>query len=115
MIFIYTCSLILALGHFLNWWVVPLLAGIVAFWRLRRLWRALPQAFLAGALGWMVPAIWKDAANGSLLSTKVSQLFHLPGAWGVLVSTALVGGVLAGLGAIMGQRLRKIFSKWNEN
>jgi hypothetical protein len=110
MIFVYTTCLILASGAFFDWWTVPIFAAAVAFWRLRRIWRAIPQAFLAGAVGWLLPALWMDAANSSLLSDKVARLFHAPGPWSALAATAVIGGLLAALGAFMGQRLRKLIA-----
>lgn len=112
MIFIYTLALIWLGSWWLAWWWVPLAAALVSFWRLRRLWRAMPQAFTAGCLAWLLPVIWRDAANASQLSEKMAVLFHLPGTYGTLAVTGAVGGLLAVLGAISGQRLRKTLELW---
>jgi hypothetical protein len=115
MILVYTMVLTWAGAWWLPWWWVALAAALVAFWRLRRLWRALPQAFLGGALAWFIPALWRDAANESLLSGRMAQLFHLPGSWGILFATAVGAGIMALTGAFIGQRLRKLILAFKES
>ncbi len=58
--------------------------------------------FLAGCLLWGGYAWYLDSRNGGLLSARMGELFGgLPGA-GLLAATALLGGLLAGLGALTG-------------
>lgn len=112
MIFVYSLILMALGAWWLPWWCLPIASGLVAFWRLRRLWRALPQAFMAGCLVWLIPAIWIDAANASTLSEKMADLFRLPGLYGTLAVTGALGGILAALGAFIGQRLRRTLEYW---
>ncbi len=104
----------LAGGPFFAWWwpVVPgLLAG---FWRPAR----AARGFLAGAFGgggaWLVAALWLDLRNDGLLSSRIAPLFHLPGSFGLLAATAIVGGITAGLGALLGARFRRFWSSLHE-
>jgi len=108
MIFVFTLMLIWLGAWFFPWWWVPLAAALVAFWRLRSVWRLLPQAFFAGALAWFLPSLWKDFLNDSILSEKIAMLFYLHGHWSILGVTSVLAGMLALLGALSGQRLRRL-------
>lgn len=99
--------LVLAGGFLFPWWWWPALAGYaVGCW----LGRSGPRAFAAGFLGaggaWLALAAFMDWRNYHLLSAKVAALFHLPSPLLLLALTALIGGLLGGLGAWAGQSLR---------
>ncbi len=115
MIFVFTLLLTWIGAWFFPWWWGAIAASLVAFWRLRRLWWLLPQAFVAGGVAWLLPALQMDLANASLLSSRLAHLFHLPGPQGMLLATAMAGGIIAALGAIAGQRMRKTMQALRED
>ncbi|MFM7840042.1 MAG: hypothetical protein ACKO6K_10770, partial [Chitinophagaceae bacterium] len=68
-------------------------------------------AFLAGFVAlfllWGALAFWIDQQNQSILSHKVAQLFPLQGSSLILILiTALVGALVAGLGALTASFVR---------
>ena len=90
------------------WWVCGVIAFIVAFaLRLRA-----PSAFLAGlsgvALAWGLAAIWMDIQNAGVLSKRIGELFFGLPAFGILLITALLGGLVGGLGAWTGSSLASL-------
>ncbi len=92
----------------LPWWSFVVTNLIIAI--------ALPikpiQSFLAGALG--VGALWAglafgiDMANNHILSSKVAQILPLGGSYiALIIVTAFVGALLAGLASLTGSFVRK--------
>jgi hypothetical protein len=93
------------LGLWLPFWSLTLAAVLVGWaWPLAK-GRSFLAGFIAGALLWGGLAGWADAANGHLLASRVGPLFGT-GAWGMVGLTALLGGVLAGLGCLLGAMIR---------
>jgi hypothetical protein len=93
-------------GFLFPWWWPALAAYGAGFW----LAKNGPGAFLAGFAGtggaWLLLAAFMDWRNRQILSTRVAEVFHLPSPWLLLVLTALIGGLLGGLGALAGRALR---------
>jgi len=106
MILLYTASLTTLGSLYFAWWWIVIAPFIVAFWRFRSFWRSVTQAFLGSALSWAIPAWYMDKQNGSLLSNQLSQLFHLPGHFGLLLVTVAFAGTMGALGGLAGNRLR---------
>jgi hypothetical protein len=96
------------LGGFVFPWWWPALAGCaVGAWLPRRSWTAALTGFLAAGAAWGAAAGWRDLRNHHLLGARIAELFHLPGTAGALAVTALVGGLMGGLGAWAGHALRE--------
>lgn len=103
-------------GGFLFPWWWPALAGYaLGFWRGRKASSAFGSGFLGAAGGWLAMAALMDWRNDQILSVRMAALFGLTGGIGpaapyapyaLLLITALVGGLLGGLGAWAGQALR---------
>lgn len=66
-------------------------------------------ALVAGFLLWYSNAWLADSANEGLLSARVGLLFQGLKGWQLLLVTGLLGGILAGLGAMTGQLARDLF------
>lgn len=95
--------------YFFSWWSLAVICfGIAVFFRLRS-----GFAFLAGFMGvfllWFVVALVRDSANDHILSSRMAQLFGLPGSMWFLLVASLLGGIVGGLagwsGAIAGRYL----------
>lgn len=100
-------------GPFFPWWW-PAVPGLIAgFWRPGAT-RAFFTAFVGAAVAWGAVAIGLDARNAGLLSARIAPLFHLPGAMGLVAVTAIVGGVTAGLGALVGNHFRLFWRSLSE-
>jgi len=96
---------------YLPWWSVVVVAFIVN----ALIFTKGSPSFLSGFLGvgllWIILAWNIDAANASLLSSRVSQLFPIQGTLAILVLTFLVGGLAGGFGALAGSHLRNLIKK----
>jgi len=103
-------TLVLAgtMGLWLPFWSLALAAAVVAYVVHPGGWSAFLAGLLAGAMLWGGLAYGMDAANAGILSARVGALFGTAGT-GMVLITAALGGLLAGLGAALGDRLHKAF------
>lgn len=62
--------------------------------------------FATVAIVWFIVAMRIDMANDSILSTRIGDLFGV-GSMGMVIVSALIGGIVAMLGALTGASLRK--------
>ena len=94
-------------GLWFGWWVIAIAAFLIAL--LVR--QGSGKAFLAGAIGvfllWGALAWWVDMKNEHVLSRKIAEVLPLGGSSFLLILvTALIGALVAGLGAMSGSYLR---------
>jgi hypothetical protein len=112
LLFVFVLSLLG--GPFFAWWW-PAAPGLLAgFWRPASMARGFFAGFFGGGAAWAAGALWLDARNGGLLSSRIAPLFHLPGSVGLIVVAAAIGGVTAGLGALLGARFRRFWSSLHD-
>ncbi len=107
MLFLLVLLLTALLQFFAPWWI----GAVVAFglgWVVpsRSAWAAFGQAFLAVALLWGGYATWLSIQNGGILAERLAGVFALPAGPLMLLVTAVVGGLVAGLGATTGYWLK---------
>lgn len=97
-------------GFLFPWWWPALAAYGVGIWLGRKGSWAFLSGFAGTALAWGVLAAFMDWRNHQLLSRKMAALFHLPSPFLLLAITAVIGGLLGGLGAWAGQALGAWFT-----
>jgi len=107
--FLLTLLLAWSLGLWLPYWSLSLAAMLIGFLVHPSAWKALFAGLLAGALLWGGLAYSADAANTHILATRVGALFGTSAA-GMVGITAAFGALLAGLGALLGDRIRNAVS-----
>ena len=94
-------------GLWFSWWVIAIAAFIIAL----LVHQKAGKAFLSGAIGvfllWGILAWWIDMKNEHILSKKIAAVLPLGGSSFLLIFvTALIGGLVAGFGAMSGSYLR---------
>ena len=98
-----------ALGLYLPWWTLAVVAFVVAALIHQRAGKSFLSGFIALFLMWGILATIIDQKNQQVLSKKIASLLSLgDGAFVLVLLTALVGGLVAGLGAMSGSYLRTI-------
>ena len=103
--FLYTALIILVayIAHlFLPWWVLPLVAGILAFALQIKPLHAFLFAFLGGALLWGITAFWIDMQNDGRLSARMGALLGGLSGDAMIVATAFLGALFAAMGGWSG-------------
>ena len=110
----YASTLIIVLGAFshfgLPWWAVVPIAALAAILFPQKPALSFSTAFAAGTLLWWGSAFWLNAANGGMLSAKVGQLFLGLKGFHLVMITGMLGGTLAGFGALTGTFFRGLFA-----
>jgi hypothetical protein len=96
-------------GLYLPWWSIAVAAFIVSALIHQKAWKSM----LSGALGlfllWGLLAIWIDIKNQGILSARISELLPLGGsAFLLILVTAFIGALVAGLAALSGAYLKKL-------
>lgn len=92
---------------FLPWWMVAVVAFIVAFVITLKPGKAFLAGFAGVAICWLTAALVRDVPNDHILSTRMAALFHLPGYTLFIVVTIFIGGLVGGLAAWAGALLNK--------
>ncbi|MCW3078684.1 hypothetical protein [Segetibacter sp.] len=104
---ILTALLSFAMALFFPWWIIALVAFIVA--------AVIPQkpllAFLAASIAifllWGAQSYLIDQKNDHILATKVADLlFHKKSYILIIIVTAIVGATVSGFAALTGSLLR---------
>ena len=98
-----------ALGLYLPWWSIAIGAFVVIALIHQPPASAFLTGFLAIFLLWFLMAFIIDLNNEHILSKKLAVLLPLGGSSFLLILiTALLGGLVAGMGALTGSYLKKI-------
>ena len=103
-----TALLSFALCLFLPWWFIAAAAFLVAVSIPQKPGLAFVSGFLALFLLWGIMSFLISSANDHLLAHKVSVMILKAGnPYLLMVVTALIGGLVAGLAALSGSLLRR--------
>lgn len=105
--FLLTALLSFSWALFFPWWIIAVAAFIVAALIPQSGLKAFICAFFALFFLWGGQVMLTDTKNEHLLSTKVAQILPLGGSYtALIIVTAFIGGLVAGLGALTGSFLR---------
>jgi len=105
--FLLTALLSFSWALFFPWWIIAVAAFIVAVLIPQPGFIAFICAFLALFLLWGGQSVLIDTKNAHLLSVKVAQILPFGGSYTALILfTAFIGGLVAGLAALTGSFLR---------
>ncbi|MBI1342629.1 MAG: hypothetical protein GC171_06840 [Terrimonas sp.] len=91
-----------------DWWIIALAGFLVAV----LVHQKAGKAFLSGFTGLFllhgILAFWINKENDGILATKVAMLLPLGGhPYLLILVTAFIGGLVAGIAALSGSYLRK--------
>ncbi len=103
-----TAVLAFAAGLYLPWWSIALVAFVVGIVIPQQAWKAFLGGFIGVFLLWGILAWWIDQENQGILSKRIAELLPLNGSATVLILiTAFVGALVAGLAGLSGSFLRR--------
>ncbi|MEM1215549.1 MAG: hypothetical protein AAGJ82_07690 [Bacteroidota bacterium] len=108
---LFTLLLGWAFQFFLPWYGIALAGLLVGlFYALDQSYQGFLSGFLAGGLLWGGQVWWLSAQNGHLLADRLGVTFSDIGSTAVLLVTALLAAILAGLGVLTGHLGRVAFT-----
>ncbi len=94
-------------GNFLSWWIIAPIAFGAGYFYEKKAIRSFIVSFLALFLLWGALAFWMDFQNDSLLSNRISNMIlSSNGSFIMILITALIGGLVSGLGGLSGSLLK---------
>lgn len=96
------------LSLFLPWWILAPVAGGVAMYSKLGGKTAFLTGLAGGTLLWFSVATWIDVATAAIMTNKIAQILTVDPST-LLYITGLIGGLVAGFGALTGSYLRAIF------
>jgi hypothetical protein len=110
--FLLTILLSFAGALFFAWWIIAVVAFVVAALIHQRPLTSFISGFLALFILWGAYAIYLDAKNQHLLATKIASLLPLGGSYIMLILfTAFIGGLVAGMAALTASFLGRTTSE----
>lgn len=89
------------------WWTLPIVTALVTLWSGGPVWRVVLQAAAATALVWLGYALMQYFGSDGILTKRLAELFHMPHLSLLFILTAVVGGLMGGLGALCGYRMHQ--------
>ena len=105
---ILTAVLSFAACLYLPWWSIAVVACIVAIAIPQSAGKSFLTGFIALFLLWGGLSFWISNNNDHVLAHKVSVLIlKMDSPYLLILATALIGGLVTGLGALTGSFLRK--------
>jgi hypothetical protein len=94
-------------GLYFPWWSLALVAFLVAILIHQFPWKAFLSGFLGLFILWGGLAFWIDLRNDHILSKRVAELMKLgSSSFAIIIVTAFIGALVAGLAALSGSYLR---------
>lgn len=110
--FLLTVLLSFAGALFFPWWIIAVAAFVVAALIHQRPLKAFLTGFFALFVLWGSQALYFDAQNQHLLAAKVASVLPLGGSYiGLILLTAFIGGLVAGMAALTASFLRRAPAK----
>lgn len=95
---------------YLPWWSIVLVAFVIGAFTKDSGIRAFAIGFVGVALLWGIYAAFINNQNDSILANRMGELFGGMSAISLVLITAIIGGLVGGLGALTGNLGRKMFS-----
>jgi hypothetical protein len=104
---ILTALLAFVAGLYFTWWGLAVAAFLVSVFIHQRAGKAFLSGFLGVFILWGVLAWWIDTKNDGILSKRIAGLLKLgDNSMLLILITALIGALVAGLAAMTGSFLR---------
>ena len=90
------------------WWTVAVAGFLISLIISSNGISSFIGGFLGVALLWFITAFARDVQGDSILTAKVAEIFSLPNTFLLILVTAIIGGIVGGMGALLGSHLRSI-------
>ena len=108
------CGLIAAtaylVSYYTTWWS-PYIVALLLTLTIRPNNSVKLLAFIGGFLGFIIPTLFFDIQNESILSSKIAAIFKLPHVFYLHLISSIIGGCLSLLGASMATSIKKVKQK----
>jgi hypothetical protein len=111
-VFILTALLSFATGLFFPWWIIAIVAFVVAFTIPLKPLLSFIAAFCSLFLLWGSLAFFIDINNEHVLSTRIVPVLNLGASYfNLILASAVIGGLVAGMSALTGSLLSRLLMR----
>ncbi|HWV73426.1 MAG TPA: hypothetical protein VN040_17005 [Pseudosphingobacterium sp.] len=95
----------------LPWWIILPITLLISYLFNKGPWASFITSFIAIYVMWLVLSFYQSSMNDHILGNRIGLLFGLPSnSWFLMiVISGVPGGLVAGLGGLAGQYIRKAF------
>jgi len=101
----------LVVSFVLPWWIVAIISFLSALFIAKTSAHAFWSAFAAIFIVWVVMALFKSVPNKHILAIRMAHVLPLGGHWVLLLLvTAIIGGLVAGMAAMSAHLIRQVFN-----
>ncbi len=109
LLYILACGVLPALASFiLPWYSIAIIPFIISYVLNMPPRVAFWGAFTGVAIYWLIAALMKDIPNNHVLSGMVAKVLFVQDYRALLAVTALIGGLVGGLGALSGAYMYEV-------
>ena len=109
--FIITLIFSISLSFILPWWGILLAAALTGYFIPLKRFTVFAIPFFAVFLFWFAYSYWLGSGNDFILAKKIGILLTLNGnPYLLILVTATVGGIAAGIAGVFGKQLKQIMS-----
>lgn len=95
------------------WWIILPITLFISYFFNKSPWFSFIISFVTIYLMWLLFSAYQSSMNDHLLGNRIGVLFGLPSnfdGWFLMVLiSGIPGGIVAGLGGLAGQYIRKAF------
>lgn len=91
---------------FLPWWTLFIPAVLLGATLFDSSGSAFFTGFISLFAAWSVQVLYIDIANESILSGRIAEMLGVGQSWLVILITALIGGLIGGMGTLLGAQIR---------
>lgn len=99
------------LSWFVGWWLVAVVAYVVAIAHKLKPSDGFLSGFFGVGLLWLVTVLWRDIPNEHILANRMAGLLGLSKGWLFMLLTVVLGGLVGGLSGWSGAMMSKAFRK----
>jgi len=92
------------------WWIIAVVGMIIGAILNLSGWKSFCYGFLGVALLWSLLALFQNNANDGLLASRIATLLGDLNEVTLILATAIIGGIVSGLGTATGSLGRQIFT-----
>lgn len=93
---------------FLPWWTLLIPAVVLGATLFNHSLSAFLVGFISLFAAWSVQVLYIDIANESILSGRMADMLGIGQSWWVILITALIGGLIGGMGTLLGCQIRRL-------
>lgn len=96
---------------YLPWWVIPIVVSLISYFQNSTAFKSFLIALLTTSMIWFLLTVIKDSSHVNKVALLTGEILLGLSPSAIYVITGLILGLVSGLAALVGGRIRQDFSK----